>query len=204
MFLFSSLSSSSCFFFFFGHTCCLWKVSGQGSGWSHSCDLCHHSCCNAGSSTHCSSAGIEPTPPQRQLGLLTHCALAGTPFLVCFVVVVLKIFIFFYYTWFTVFCQFLLCSKVTLSYMGIYAFFGTPFFHCNFGWCCPHCQSPGWQPRSSCTTRTAVESKSHEGSALSGQWCQEELELRSGRAAPSPDPGSCLPGGSSSLALEAD
>ena len=58
------------FFFFslFSHTCSIWKILGQGSNLSLSCDL-HHSCSNTGSLTHCAGMGIKPMP-QRQPGPL--------------------------------------------------------------------------------------------------------------------------------------
>ena len=69
-----------CFFlfFFFSHAHSIWKFLGQGLNLSWSCDLLH-SCSNARSLTHCAWLGIEPAPPQRQVGSLTHCSIVETP-----------------------------------------------------------------------------------------------------------------------------
>ena len=55
-----------------------WKSPGQGSNPSHRCNL-RHSCSNAGPLTYFIEMGIEPAPPQRQTGSLTHCTTVGTP-----------------------------------------------------------------------------------------------------------------------------
>ena len=67
-------------FLFFLFWLPLWHMEvppGQASNLSQSCDL-RHTCSNAGSLTHDVKLGIEPAPPQRQAGSLTHCATAGT------------------------------------------------------------------------------------------------------------------------------
>ena len=50
----------------------IWKFSGQGLNWIHSCS-------NAGYLTHCAGLGMELAMPQRWTRSLTHCTTAGTP-----------------------------------------------------------------------------------------------------------------------------
>ena len=54
----------------------IWKFLGQVSNPSRGCHL-HYICSNAGSWW-----AIEPVPPQRQAGSLTHCTTVGTPWVV--------------------------------------------------------------------------------------------------------------------------
>ena len=61
----------------------IWKSLGQRLNLSHICDLCH-SCGHAGSLTHCARPGIELAIPQKQTKSLTHCVIAGTSCLMCF------------------------------------------------------------------------------------------------------------------------
>ena len=78
---------SSFFGAFYGYTWGIWKLLGQGLNLSHSCNL-HYSCSNAGSFNQpcwaeaqtCTSAVTWATA----IGFFTHCATAGNPVFVDF------------------------------------------------------------------------------------------------------------------------
>ena len=69
------------FFFFYGLTLCLWKFLGQGLNLSHSCSNSRSltQLCRARDGTRTSAA-----TPATELGFLTTCTTAGTPWISTF------------------------------------------------------------------------------------------------------------------------